>query len=420
MQTVPRPPSLSATTYERIHRMSSDISLSPTSVDLAAAAFIFWGLLAYVSGQRGPAAVWFSLAALAKETAIIIPAAWFGWEIIGFYITKSCAKCSWRKSALLLAPALPLALWYAYHYLRTGYVFGNPEFFRYNVQGTLQPWRITLALLMRLWQAFGYMGLYLLTSATVLAMWRPARPLRPEPGGTPPIAERPRIAMEIQWAFLAIAVVYTLAMAVIGGAVLARYMLPIVPLVIMVWVSTLWRRVKMWKGVMTLVGVAFVTSLFVNPPYGFSIEDNLAYRDYILLHQHAESFLQARYPMARVLTAWPANDEITRPPLGYVTRPMQVVRIDDFTTDELMSAAHMRSRFDVALLFSTKYEPRHSLLETWPAWQHAKTRFFGYHRDVPPLAASRILGGDVVYSASRDGQWIAVIELHQLSEARAR
>jgi hypothetical protein len=99
---------------------------------------------------------------------------------------------------------------------------------------------------------------------------------------------------------------------------------------------------------------------------------------------------------------------------------MQVVRIDDFTTDELMSAAHMRSRFDVALLFSTKYEPRHSLLETWPAWQHAKTRFFGYHRDVPPLAASRILGGDVVYSASRDGQWIAVIELHQLSEARAR
>lgn len=226
--------------------------------------------------------------------------------------------------------------------------------------------------------------------------------------------------MEIQWAFLAIAVVYTLAMAVIGGAVLARYMLPIVPLVIIVWVSTLWRRVKMWKAVTTLVGVAFVTSLFVNPPYGFSIEDNLAYRDYILLHQHAESFLQARYPMARVLTAWPANDEISRPPLGYVTRPMQVVRIDDFTTDELMSAAHMRSRFDVALLFSTKYAPHHSLLETWPAWQHAKTRFFGYHRDVPPLAASGILGGDVVYSASRDGQWIAVIELHQLSEARAR
>src|SRR6476620_2061632 len=38
MQIVPRPPSLSCTTYERIQRMSLDISSSPTFVDLAAAA----------------------------------------------------------------------------------------------------------------------------------------------------------------------------------------------------------------------------------------------------------------------------------------------------------------------------------------------------------------------------------------------
>ena len=33
------------------------------------------------------------------------------------------------------------------------------------------------------------------------------------------------------------------AMALVGGAVLVRYMLPVVPLVIIVCVSTLWRRV---------------------------------------------------------------------------------------------------------------------------------------------------------------------------------
>ena len=41
----------------------------------------------------------------------------------------------------------------------------------------------------------------------------------------------------------------------------------------------------------------------LNPPYEFAPEDNLAYRDYILLHQQAEEFVEARYPMARVLTA---------------------------------------------------------------------------------------------------------------------
>ena len=69
-----------------------------------------------------------------------------------------------------------------------------------------------------------------------------------------------------------------------------------------------------------------------------------AYRDYIRLHQHAEEFLEARYPMARVLTAWPASDELTRPYLGYVTRPMRVVRIENFSVEQLMSAADVRSQ----------------------------------------------------------------------------
>jgi hypothetical protein len=259
------------------------------------------------------------------------------------------------------------------------------------------------------------MSLYLLTAAAVLAMWRPART---KSRATP--AQRPRIAIEIQLAFLAITVVYMLAMAVIGGAVLARYMLPILPLVILVWISTLWRRVEMWKVVVIIVGATFAVNLFVNPPYGFSIEDNLAYRDYIQLHQNAEGFLEARYPMARVLTAWPANDEITRPSLGYVTHPMRVVRIEDFTADELMSAADLRSNFDVALVFSTKYEPNHSLLENWPAWQRTKARFFGYHRDLPPPATAQILGGDIIYSERRNGQWIAIIEMQKVFEAQKR
>jgi hypothetical protein len=171
-----------------------------------------------------------------------------------------------------------------------------------------------------------------------------------------------------------------------------------------------------------VVAIAFGAAWFWNPPYGFSPEDNLAYRDYIVLHQDGERFLEARYPMAHALTAWPASDELTRPWLGYVTRPVQVVRIEDFSLDEVLSAADFRSHFEVALVFSTKYEPAHPLQDRWARWIDLKRRFFGYHRDLPPAAAARILGGRVVFSEERKGQWMAVIEMEreELQNARVK
>jgi hypothetical protein len=383
-------------------------------LDLAAAAFTFWGLLAYVDDRRPAIALWFSLAVLTKETAIIAPLALFAWELLGTRILGLAAKRrqneapeSRKKYAALLFPCIPLALWYAYHYHRTGFLFGNPEFFRYNVQATLHPLRILLALGLRLWQLLAYLNLYLLTLATVLAMFRE------------PLSDRQRIAIPVQFAFLSVILAYAVAMAIVGGAVLARYMLPVVPLVIIVFVSTLRRRVRVWRGVVSVVALAFVAALFFNPPYGISLEDNLAYRDYIQLHQNAEPFLEARHPMSRVLTAWPASDELASPYLGYVTRPMRVLRIEDFTAEQLFSASDLRPAFDVALIFSTKYEPSHPLFEQWESWQRWKTEFFGYHRDVPPAAAAQILGGQLVYEDHRSGQWVAVIEMAEIKEARA-
>jgi hypothetical protein len=117
--------------------------------------------------------------------------------------------------------------------------------------------------------------------------------------------------------------------------------------------------------------------------------------------------------MAHALTAWPASDELTRPWLGYVTRPVQVVRIEDFSLEEVLSAAEFRSHFEVALVFSTKYEPARPLLDRWKKWEDWKRRFFGFHRDLPPVAVAHILGGRVVFSEERKGQWVAVIEMER-------
>jgi hypothetical protein len=411
---------------------------SLAQVDLAAAGLTFWALLAYVEGRRRATAIWFSLAVLAKETAILAPLALLIWES-GPGILSAIRKATRRgsrdknanpggsrgepatparpfsRSLVLLCPAVPLVLWYTFHRLRTGFVFGNLEFFRYNVQSTMHPLRIFLALLMRLWQVTGYMNLYPLTLGALFAMWLP--PVHDQGAGkTEP---RPRIALDIQLAFAAVIAAYVLAMAVIGGAVLARYMLPVVPLVIILCASTVWRRVPMWPGMVSIAALAFVAALFINPPYGFSLEDNLAYRDYVELHQRAEKFLEARYPGATVLTSWPASGELSQPWIGYVERPVRVVQIENFTLEELTSATELRSSFAVALVFSTKYDPLHPLLERWPAWQRIKTEFFGYHRDLPPAAAAHLLGGHLVYTDFRQGQWVSVIEMEQIQDARA-
>jgi hypothetical protein len=190
-------------------------------------------------------------------------------------------------------------------------------------------------------------------------------------------------------------------------------MLPAVPLVILVSVSTLWRRVRLWRAAVACVALAFVAAWFWNPSYGFAPEDNLAYRDYIVMHADAECFLEARYPMSHVLTAWPASDELTRPWLGYTTRPLPVVRIEDFSPEEVLSAADFRANYEAVLIFSTKYEPPPARWDRWRTWTDWKSRFFGFHRDLPPAAAARILGGRIVFSEERKGQWIAVIEMDQ-------
>ena len=401
---------------------------SLAQVDLAAAGLTFWGLAAYVEGENAATVLWFALAALAKETAILAPIALFAWEIVGIFARNGPFGKLWldgcspqtnhahaRRIASLLIPTLPLGLWYVYHYARTGYVFGNPEFFRYNVAATLSAARFFLALIMRLWQVVGYLHLWVLTVPVLLAMFL----LPPQRDAA---SERARISLPVQMLFYVVVLTYVVAMALIGGAVLARYMLPAVPLVIILSVSTLWRRLRYWPAAVVFVALAFVAAWFWNPHYGFSPEDNLAYRDYIVLHQDGERFLEARYPMARVLTAWPASDEIARPWLGYITRPMRVVRIENFSLDEMLSAADFRSNYEVALIFSTKYEPGPSPWDRWKRWTELKSRYFGFHRDLPPAATAQLLGGNVVFSEQRQGQWIAVIavEKNEIQNAEVR
>jgi len=396
---------------------------SLAQLDLAAATLCMWGVWAYLRRQAVATAVIFSLAALTKETAIIVPVAIVSWELTRRLSDRRSSRASVstgeRESRdlylALLSPIVPLALWFLYHHHRTGHFFGNPDFFRYNVVATLGPARVVFAALRRGWQLFGYMNLYALTIAMIAAMFLPA--LRDQLDGKE--IERGRIAIATQLLFLVIIVAHWIVFSFIGGAVLARYMLPAIPLVIIIAVSTLHRRVRYWPVVMVLICAMFVAALFINPPYTFAPEDNLAYADYVRLHQHADSYLENKYPQSRVLTAWTATDELSKPFLGYVSHPIAVTSIEDFSLPQLQRAQQEPETYDLALIFSTKYVPKRQM---WmPAfWRRAQEQYFGLHADLPPEAAAQILGGTVVFKEERGGQWAAELVFERARNAQLR
>jgi hypothetical protein len=220
-------------------------------------------------------------------------------------------------------------------------------------------------------------------------------------------------------AFAAVLLANILAESVLGGAVLARYMLPVVPLVILVCVSTMRRRIRRWTWWIAVACVAFVVQLFVPPPYRIAPEDTLLYRDYVILHQQAADELAAKHSQARILTAWPASDELTRPMLGYVKRPLNVVRLENFSPLEIERASQAIDQFDVAYLFSTKWEPPHAILPGLSFGKPLQERFFDYHEDMSPEIAASILGGRMARYTNRNNEWIAIVPIEKAEDASA-
>jgi hypothetical protein len=200
--------------------------------------------------------------------------------------------------------------------------------------------------------------------------------------------------------------------------VLARYMLPVIPLVILICVSTLRRRLRDWLWWIAITCAGFLFALLVPPPYRIAPEDTLLYRDFVVVHKLAADELASRYRHARVLTAWPASDELTRPFLGYLPQPLTVVRIENFSRAEIDRSAQAADQFDAVLLFSTKWQPPHPLLQRLPFGEPLQERFFDYHEDLSPEQAAQILGGRIVRYWNRNNEWAALVMIEKAEDAK--
>ena len=384
--------------------------------DIFAAAFTLWGLAFYFD-QTEPApnrnallgALMFSLAALSKETAIVTPVALALWQAI--LLLRDQIDPAKRRTGLnwvlaLLAPVLPLAAWYAYHHHKTGFVFGNPEFLRYNATANLNANRIALCLWHRLLHLTIHMNMFVPVVCAMAVLFIPVART------APPTIAKPQLK--------AIAVVLLanwIAFSVLGGALLTRYLLPMYPLILLVCVATWNRHLRQWWAIVALSAAAFLAGIWINPPYAFAPEDNLTYRDFIVLQQHAIHLIDQRYPQATVLTAWPSTSELNRPELGYTNHPVKTVAIQNFAMDEIQKAAADPGSYDVALIFSTKWAPPTNQINLGHQNESNDTKYFDFHRDLSPAEVAALLHGDIIWQAHRNGEWAAVLHFPRIVEA---
>jgi 4-amino-4-deoxy-L-arabinose transferase-like glycosyltransferase len=351
----------------------------------------------------------FSAAVLSKETAIITPLALAGYEL--FLLLQTARKQSPEAvnthlawAAALLSPLLPLLCWYAYHYETTGFVFGNPEFLRYNATANLNPYRILLSLWHRILHLTAHMNMFVPVLCTLATLQRPALPANT------------RFAIpKAAWLRISIVLIINiLAFSILGGALLTRYLLPLYPLLLIVCVS-IWRtRMRHWQCIAALSLASFLAAIWINPPYSFAPEDNLTYRDMVVLHVQAISYIDQHFAKPTVLTAWPASAELERPDLGYTRTPVQASVLRDFSSPQMAKAAAHPDAYDTALIFSTKWEPSQGQIDLGKHNASADMRYFDLHHDLNPAEAAALLHGEIVWQQSRKGEWAAVLRFPRL------
>lgn len=383
--------------------------------DIFAAACSLWGLVfALPMHNRKPwaAALWFAAAALSKETAIVIPLTLAAINVFDAIRARDERRGRLLKeAALLLSCLIPLAGWYAWHYARTGFLFGNPEYLRYNAESTLNPLRFLAAFGHRILHLTAHMNMFVPMLMTIAALL-----LEPKPDAEG--HERAKIPAAALRNIFVLLMANAALFSVLGGALLTRYLLPMYPLVLLVAVTTFYRRIPWWHGVAVFSAAAFLVGLFVNPPYGFAPEDNLAYAHVVRLHLSGIDELAHRYPGATVLTAWPMSDELARPELGYVKQPWDVERIEDFTSTQVAIAAGEPEKYSAALVFSTKYDPPAGIFSLGAKSEALDERFFGLHHDMQPESIARQLGGSMVWRRDDGGMWVGLIRFNRQVEAR--
>ena len=154
-----------------------------------------------------------------------------------------------------------------------------------------------------------------------------------------------------------------------------------------------------------LLSLGLLLGLFVNPPYPFPYENNLAMADFVELHHSAAGFLEQFYPRESIYTAWPLTAALRRPEFGYVHHGLQTVETSDLHASTLSRLGPQR--INVLVLYSRTWEPEWGLLR-WAPVRDFLHRFYDYEPEMDAQQVRDELGLRQTIKWTRHGQWIAI------------
>jgi 4-amino-4-deoxy-L-arabinose transferase-like glycosyltransferase len=350
-------------------------------LDMPAMVFTVLALLLFLKDRHWAAAAASTALVLAKDTGAILP--------LIFIAVLYRDRARRRYALYYAAPFAAIAVWFFALWHATGHLFGDPGYTQYNISYALNPVRASVTIVRRLYYLFVDDFRWVGTLAMVIASRR--RRLYTTRG------------WRMVWCFVA---VHVLLVSLLGGAALERYLLPVLPLLYIAMGAALESLRPRWcyAGTATLAA-GLLIGLFVNPPFPFPYENNLALVDFVELHRAAAQFLERAYPAGTIYTAWPLTQALRDPAFGYVDRPMKVQETSDLhvSTLEALNA----SSLDVLVLYSRTWEPDWGVLE-WPRVREFLSRYYEYERQITPAEVRRRFGLVPVRRWSRRGQWIEV------------
>ena len=348
-------------------------------LDLPAAVFTVLGLLLFLQHRHVAAALACVLLVLSKETGVLLPllcGAWLVFDVSGR-----------RYAGLYLGPVLVLGAWLLVLKSATGEWLGDAGFAHYNVGFALHPVRIALCLLRRLYYLFLADFRWVGVLAIVFAWMR--RGLFRTP------------AWRFVWLFSA---AHVLLVSVLGGAELERYLVPVLPLLYIAMAAAWSVQPSQWRTAgVALVFAGLLLGLFLNPPFPFPYENNLAMTDFVELQKGAALELQADYAALPIYTAWPLTQALRNPAFGYVSQPLIAEETSDLRASTL-------SRIDpnkppVLVLYSRTWEPSWGVLRVdWV--RKLLAHFYEYGPQMDTEGVRDHFGLIPVKRWTRRGQWI--------------
>lgn len=346
-------------------------------LDMPAMTLTLLALLLFLNERYAWCAITATALVLTKETAITTPLVFGAWLWI---------RAKRRREALyFLVPVLALGVWAAVLKQHTGFWLGNTGFEQSNVDSAIAPLHLARAILRDIWVLFLSDGKFLGLLA-LYAGWKLIR--------------------GVDWQIaLCVAGAQLAPVTFLGGALLERYLLPVLPIVLiaMAVASARYRSEWRWVSHVAMAGL-MVGSWFWNPFYPAEFETSWGMIRFIRLQQEAAAYVEAYYAGKRVASAWPFSDAIRNPDFGYVQQPLASVRLRGMDLASIADTG--RSQYDVLVVY-TRAWPYAGPFDT--PWMRSFVR--RYSSVLPDATEEQIYGGlglVLVRRWEQDGQAISI------------